>query len=57
MKLFLDTMPIKSLHSGTKVLRSLITTIIKEGDCYDAWEFVTRHCSNGISHIQGIEFD
>ena len=38
--------PIKSLPEGTKVLRSLISPIIKEGDCSDAWKFVARHCEN-----------
>ena len=31
--------PIKSLPEGKKVLRSLIATRIKEGDCYDATNF------------------
>ena len=47
---------IKFLPEGTKVLRSLIATIIKEGDCSDAWKFVARHCANGISQIKGIDF-
>ena len=35
--------PIKSLPKGTKVLRSLIATSIKEGDCSDGWKFVAQH--------------
>ena len=31
-----DTIPIKYLYEGTKVLRSLIANNIKEGGCYDA---------------------
>ena len=49
--------PIKSLPEGTKVLRSLIATSIREGDCSNAWEFVACHCANGISQIKGIDFD
>ena len=49
--------PIKSLPEGTKVLHSLIAPSIKEGDCYDAWKFVARHCANGSSQIKGIDFD
>ena len=49
--------PIKSLLEGTKFLRSLIATRIKECDCYDAWKFGARHCANGSSKIQGIDFD
>ena len=48
--------PIKSLPEGTKVLRSLIATSIKECYCYDAWKFVARHCANGSSQIKGIDF-
>ena len=40
-----------------KILCSLIATSIKEGDCSDACKFVARHCTNGISHIKGIDFD
>ena len=57
VSLLSSPIPIKSFPEGTKVLRSLITTSIKEGDCYDAWIFVARHCANGISHIKGIDFD
>ena len=48
---------IKSLPEGKKVLCSLISTSIKEGDCSDSWKFVARHCANGSSHIKGIDFD
>ena len=48
---------ITSLPRGKKVLRSLIATSIKEGDCSDAWKFVARHCENGSSQIKGIDFD
>ena len=30
---------------------------MKEGDCYDAWKVVVRHCKNEISQITGIIFD
>ena len=49
--------PIKSLPEETKVLRSLIASSIKEGDCSDAWKFVARHCANGSYHIKDIDFD
>ena len=49
--------PIKSLPEGTKLLRSLIAPSIKEGECSDAWKFVTRHCANGSYQIKGIDFD
>ena len=48
--------PIKSLPKGKKFLRSLIAPSIKEGDCYDAWKFVARHCANGSYQIKGIAF-
>ena len=35
--LLLNPIIIKYLTEGTKVLRSLIATIIKEWDCSDAW--------------------
>ena len=35
---------------------SLIASGIKDGACYDAWEFVSRHCANGKFQIQGIGF-
>ena len=49
--------PIKYLPDVKKSLNSLISPSIKE--CYysDAWKSVARHCSNGISHVQGIDFD
>ena len=53
----MDPIPIKSLYEGTKVLCSLIDTIIKKGDCFDAWEFVAHNCANGSFQIQGINFD
>ena len=49
--------PIKPLPEVTKVLRSLIASSIKEGDCSDAWKSVARHCANGSSQIKGIDFD
>ena len=48
---------IKYIPEGTKILRSLIATSIKEGDCLNAWKFVARHCENGSSHIQIFYFD
>ena len=54
--LTLDTIPIKSLPEGKKVPRLLISTSIKEGGFSDGWTFVARHCSNGSSQIQGINF-
>ena len=36
VSLLLDTIPIKSLPEGKKVLCSLIDRSIKEGDCSDA---------------------
>ena len=32
-------------------------SIIKEGDCSDAWKFFSRHCVNGSSKIRGMYFD
>ena len=49
--------PIKYLPDGTKVLHSVIAQIIKEGYYSDAWEFVAHQCANGISKIQGVDFD
>ena len=43
---------IKSIPDRTKVLCSLITPIIREGDCPDAWKFVASHCEDGSSHIK-----
>ena len=31
--------------------------IIKEGDCSNAWKFVSRNYANGSSQIIGIYFD
>ena len=47
--LFSATISIKYLPEGTKVIRSLISPSIEEGDCSNAWEFVGLHCANGIS--------
>ena len=55
--MFNITILIKYLSEGTKVLRSLIVTSIKEGDCSDAWKFVARHSANESSQIKGIDFD
>ena len=52
-----DPIPIKSLLDVKKVIHSLIAPSIEEGDRYDAWKLVARHCVNGSSHIQGIDFD
>ena len=57
VSLILYITPIKSLPEVKKFLRSLIDTSIKEGDFSDAWKLVSRHCPNGIYHIQGIDFD
>ena len=53
----MNLIPIKYLPDGTKFLHSLIATSIKEDNCFDAWNFFSRHCANGSSHIQGIYFD
>ena len=42
---------------GKKLLLSLISPSIKEGDCSDAWKFIARNYKNGHSRIQGIDFD
>ena len=39
----LDPIAIKYIPEETKVLCSLISTGIKEGDCYDAYKFVAFH--------------
>ena len=57
VRLLSDTIPIKSLPEGTKVLCSLIAPSIKGGDCSDAWKFVTRHFADGSYQIKGIDFD
>ena len=49
----MDPKPIKSLPERKNVLRSLIITTIKEGDCYDACKLFVYHCENGSYHIQG----
>ena len=49
--------PIKSLPEGTKVLRLLNITIIKEGNCSDVWKSVACQCANGSSQIKGTDFD
>ena len=56
VSLILATIPTKALTEGTKVFRSLIEPSIKEGDCYDACNFVARHCENCGSQIKGIYF-
>ena len=48
--------PIKSLPEGTKFLRSLIATSIKEGDCSDVSKKIAHHCANVSSHIKCIDF-
>ena len=55
--LLTDPIPIKSLPEGGKVLPSIIYLSIYEGDCYDEWKFVARHCSNGSSRIKVIDVD
>ena len=57
VSLILAPTPIKYLPEVTKVLHLLIGSSIDEGECYDACKFVSRHCENGSSHIQGIDFD
>ena len=47
---------IKSLPYGTKVLRSLIDSSIKEDNCSDVRNIFSRHCANGISIIQDVGF-
>ena len=56
VSLISSLIPIKPLPNLTKFLRSLISQIIKEGDCSDAWKFVALDCENGSSQIQGIYF-
>ena len=48
--------PIKSIPDGEKILRSLTSPSIKEGDCFDAWKYFARHFENGSFLIQGINF-
>ena len=45
------------MPEGKKVLCSLISPSVKEGECYDAWKVFACQCENGSSHIQGIDFD
>ena len=54
--LILYPIPIKQQPEGTKATHSPIASIINEGDCYDAYTFVSHHCTNGSSHIQYIDF-
>ena len=55
--LILSPISIKYLPYVTNVSLSLISTNIKEGDCSNAWKFVARHIVNGVSQIQGFDFD
>ena len=56
LSLILDPIPIKFLPEGKKSPVIFLTSV-KEGDCSYAWEFIIRHCANGISHIKDIYFD
>ena len=47
---------INYLTEETKVLCSPIAPSIKEGDCYDTWKLVARHCTDVNFHIKGIDF-
>ena len=51
-----DSLPIKYLPYGTKVLWYLISTSIMECECSYAWKFVALPCANGSSWIQGVDF-
>ena len=55
--LLLDLIMIKYFPGVTKVLRSIIATSIKEGDCYGECKFVSCNFTNGSSHIKGVDFD
>ena len=57
VSLISSPIPIKSIPEGKKVIHSLISPSIKEGDCSDAWKFVAHHCANGSYKIKGIGFD
>ena len=57
VSLISDPIPIKLFPYGTKVLHSLLATSIREGDCYDSWNFVASQFANGGSQIQGVDFD
>ena len=56
VRLIAAPIPIKSLPEGTKVLRSVIDPVIKEGDFSYAWKIVALHCANVSSQIQVIGF-
>ena len=56
VNILLAPIAIKSLPDGTKFVCSLIAPRSKEGDFYDEWKFVSRHCENGSSQIQGVGF-
>ena len=55
--LLLDTIPIKSIHDGKKVLCSLIAQIIKQSECSATWKIVAPPGATGSSKIKGIDFD
>ena len=48
VSLILTPTPIKSIPDGTKVLRSLIDPIMKEGDCSDVWIFLYATVQMGV---------
>ena len=52
--LILAPIPIKYLPEGKTFIHLIIAPIIKEGDCYYEWKFVSCHIANGSSHIQDI---
>ena len=52
-----DTIPIKYLNDGTKVLSSFISASIKESNCSNAQRIVVRHCKNGIHKIQVVDIN
>eukprot|EP00978_Attheya_sp_CCMP212_P001989 scaffold4105_cov47-Attheya_sp.AAC.2 len=54
--LFTKPIPVKNLPSDTKILRSIINPNVKPTDVSGMWQFITRHCANGSSMIQGINF-
>ena len=54
--LLLYPIPIKALPDVTKFLCSTIAPSIKESDCSDGWKYFPRHCENGSSQIQVVEF-
>ena len=57
VSLLSDPIPIKSLSDGTNLLHSLIATIIREGECSNAWKFVAYYFVNGGSLIPGVDYD